>query len=315
MELVSERLLAEWVQDYLPHVLGRPKSTFRHFCDLTYGMASTYLMEIMGQEWWNDRLSPSSRGRARSFLRFDSTDTVDGSRNSERVEALASGLMNLQYVEGYDTLLKRLATADLETTHAEVRVPDLLIGSGRSIRFNPPRGEKGADYDIELTLPGQVKLAAEIKCKIEDSAPGRNGLVAALRSITDQCPASHPCVGFVCLPEHWDLTGDFAKDLQAAISNVFRMTKQLWMVCIIWERYLIVDDDNAGCARTIWHFRNPRVEGPSLLDNLVQSPLSWMYNPQWRSWHARILGYLQESSEGRVFADKVRAEHLIRFLQ
>ncbi len=299
MTAIPEEQLARWVTECLTPILARRQTPFEQFCAISTSVAATSLIYLMGQTWWDQRMSPtSSRGRARDFLRYDSSDTTDGSRNSERIEALASGLLNLQHVSGFGHLVHRLMTADLETCHAEVRVPDFLVGSGRTFRFNPPRGVRGEDYDIELTLPGMIKVPCEIKCKTEQSTPSKSGLIGVLRDVTDQCPRDGPCVGLISLPEPWMRDPAFESIIEEAVNEVFRNSSRLWIACIMVEMYIEVDAQNAGCGRAVLQFQNDRVAGPRLEANLMQSPLQWMYCPSWRSWRARIRSTLRDIPEG-----------------
>jgi hypothetical protein len=110
-------------------------------------------------------------------------------------------LLNLQYVKGFDSCVRRLRNGDLEPTVAELSVAAMIYINDWSFRFVEPTGAKRNDYDYEITLSDG--LVADAKCKIESTALSENTVLNALKKAHGQLRDDQPGIVLIKFPSDW----------------------------------------------------------------------------------------------------------------
>jgi hypothetical protein len=166
---------------------------------------------------------------------------IDGSPTAElralRVYDFAEVLYNLQYIQGFQALMKRMRTAEAEAGFAELQVGRILYINGVDFRFVTPLGQTGADYDLEIRVPGHT-ICGETKCKISTTRLNVESLAKDLRKAARQLPEDKPGIIFLKFPQEWFESGDQAaaeRQTVEAASMALRATARVVSVILYTE--------------------------------------------------------------------------------
>ncbi|HXQ51853.1 MAG TPA: hypothetical protein VN802_12215 [Stellaceae bacterium] len=160
------------------------------------------IQHFLGDPWIAKNLSPFLNKPG--FMRITFGQTAADEIRGIRIVDLAELLLNLQDIEGFDPLVERLKTADLEPAIAELHVGRILYINDVTFRFISPQGKKGDDYDLKITYSDGTVVCGETKCKIESTDLGDGKTVAnALQQARGQLPSDKPGIIFLKFPQQW----------------------------------------------------------------------------------------------------------------
>jgi hypothetical protein len=183
--------------------------------DQLLGIAVQVVGVYLGTEWVMRHIMTDKAG-------FLYVDPVSSKPTDLRVIELAEMLFNLQDVSGFESVLKELATRQVESSFAVLEVAKILLINHATFRFVPPIGVGGSDYDIEIDHKGRA-LNAEVKCKIVSSGVSVSGIVNRLVRARSQLPRGLPGVILVRVPASWVgtdlLSGSFKQATTEILSN------------------------------------------------------------------------------------------------
>jgi hypothetical protein len=191
-----------------------------------------------GNGWIEKHVSPDNPKPG--FLRIVYGSDPAAQITQFRVVDLAELLFNLQHIEGFDYCLDQMRQGNLEGTYAELDFGRMLLASNVVFRYVERTGLKGADFDIEITLPDGLKLCADAKCKIETTEFSEETVRNTLKRAVDQLPKDRPGVIFLKVPPAWFNELPAARDLlelgrrflhgstKRVVSIKFFMTHQVW---------------------------------------------------------------------------------------
>jgi len=206
-------------------------------------VAAHILGHLIGAEWVLENVF--GKGDASAFLRSAPGSGDDRLRHQDRVLALADVLFNLQDTPGAEARMQRVKREDVESLVAELEAAKLLIRAGHPVRFIEERGTRGADYDIETTI-GDLTVACETKCKIENTALSPGTITNVLKSARGQLPASGGNIVFVKIPENWVRDPAIGPVVDDALTRSFRGTTRISAVVFHWEEWLQNDTGQAA---------------------------------------------------------------------
>jgi len=174
--------------------------------DLTSVVISFRVIQyFFGDEWINKNVNPYAKKPG--YMRITFGKTAQDEIRGMRLVDLAELLLNLQDTPGFADLVGRLKTADVEPSLAELYVGRILYINDVPFRFVAPKGQKGDDYDLEVTYPDGTVVCGETKCKIESTTLTESTIANALQTARGQLPKDRPGVIFLKFPQQW-LEGD-----------------------------------------------------------------------------------------------------------
>lgn len=192
---------------------------------IALGVARHYL----GLDWIERNIDPDARNLSHlSWMKHVGAEaTIQVFRSTD----LGELLFNLQNVAGFDELIERMKTGDIELYLAELRVGRLLYVNDVNFKFVIPRGTVQKDYDLEITHPSGAILCADTKCKIEATSFSESTIMHSLRQARKQLPRNGSGVVYVMVPGTWlDLPGSQGRMIKVAQDFLLRNTTRIVMV-------------------------------------------------------------------------------------
>ncbi|HEY8505550.1 MAG TPA: hypothetical protein VIL46_13280 [Gemmataceae bacterium] len=255
MPPVTGEQLRAFVDRYQTDTGSSPTPVWR-----AYFAACTLLRHHLGQARLDAQVMGLEERRSPFLIPRPETE-LDRARHLQRVTALGEALFNLQAVPGFDGQARRLRTEDLESVAAELDSATLLHGhAGVPIRFVPPAGAAGSDYDIDAVI-GPHTAACETKCKVAATECDERTVYHSLEQARKQLPKGRPGVVLLKLPEHWLRSAEMDRSLAAALERKFRQTGRVSAVVAHCEEWDATPDHFARLlvARTA---HNPNADVP-----------------------------------------------------
>jgi len=169
------------------------------------------IQHFFGDPWIQKNVNPYIQKPG--YMRITFGKTAQDEIRGMRLVDLAELLINLQDIPGFADLIKRLKTADVESSVAELYVGRILYINDAPFRFVVPHGEKGDDYDLEITYPDGTIVCGETKCKIESTTLTEKTISNALQAARGQLP-DRPGIIFLKFPQQWLEGGQRQKSAQ-----------------------------------------------------------------------------------------------------
>jgi len=201
------------------HFLGLRHLLVKHAEMLTRNPANPYAATMnttfaiithwMGRTWINRAFSGNTPFRLGTEENIENLKIL-------RFRMLAENLFNLQYVEGFRELVQgQRQNPDLEAFGAELQIGRLLYINDVDFKFVTPSRTAGADYDVEIRIPGH-SICAETKCKASSSTLNVKSLTNDIKKAArEQLPKERPGIVFVAMPQNW-FDGDDRLAVEAA---------------------------------------------------------------------------------------------------
>jgi hypothetical protein len=156
---------------------------------------------FFGLEWIEEHISVENP--TPGFLRLVAGSTSETHLSTFKIVDFAELLHNLQGIGGFDGRIDQMKKGNIESTYAELDFGRMLYLGGVNFRFVDPQGKRGADYDIEITLPDGVIVCADAKCKIEATEFSMATVENTLHDARSQFPPDRPSAIFVKIPPKW----------------------------------------------------------------------------------------------------------------
>lgn len=216
----------------------------------------------LGNDWLKKRL-----GTHEFFNPRPLGLATDGFMRQAAIFHLAELLLNLQHVEGVERVVGRIAEGQrIVDDVAELAGAAVLQRAGISFRFVKPTGIKGADYDVEATLGGEL-VCFEMKGKVAN--PSKRTVVETLRGAAEQLPQHTPNVVVMQPPNDWMLTSKGFDALDGGIAEYFRKSRRIARVVVHadeWRTFHEEGREEAGAVvsrRSLVHMHpDPAVSFP-----------------------------------------------------
>jgi hypothetical protein len=219
---------------------------------IEYVVASEVLINVLGPDWWADRLA----GGSESYFVKEREDVRGRFVHQHRVVSLANGLLTCQRRPGFAEQLVKFRARSLIGVLHEVGVARLLIKSGHSVEFVSEAQVKGTDFD--LLVDGTIPL--EVKAKEDDAAYTPTALASTLADARAQLPPAGPGVIALRIPDMWVANAAFVDEGDAEFERALRNSRRTNAILVLWDSWVRQFPRGMAC---ILHFRvyendNPR---------------------------------------------------------
>jgi hypothetical protein len=165
-----------------------------------------------------------------------------------RVIQFAEMLLNLQFVPGFNEIIRKIKTEMIEPYFAELEVGKLLVMHQIPFRYVQATGHRGESYDLEFLFNGRP-VFGDTKCKLEASQPSEKSIFNTLHSSRSQLPQSGPGVFFVKIPQSWSenwADDQLIQTLKSAADQFLRGTGRVDSVIFFINRVLEIDSQAAS---------------------------------------------------------------------
>ena len=253
MTLLTEAGVSQFASDFDARFGARADADYR-----LYACSVEVLRHFLGDGWVHEHVF---HGAEDSFFKTEATAEADRFKHQNRVLVLAEILFNLQTVDGIETRIERLRTANVETAVAELEGAKLLFQSGLKFAFRPERGVRGDDYDVEMYLESET-IACEMKCKLESTALTEATVRNTIADVRAQLPPDRPSVVYLKIPAPWLQEPNIAATLSAGLNAAFAKSRRISAVVFHWEEWNIVPEGGAVRIVRTRTERNPRARLP-----------------------------------------------------
>lgn len=248
---VSDADIRGYVRDFAVHSGGTSDLLTQ-----VYAASCEVLINLLGTQWVAQHVFGKFPGAA-PFFRASSNDEPDQYRHQDRVVALADTLFNLQSVPGFATRLEKLRNGDVESAVAELEGARLFALSAIPVRFIDETGQRGSDFDLEVTL-GSASAACETKCKLETTALSEETIENVLKTARGQLPSDRPGIVFIKIPELWAKQPEVERTVEDAVTKALRATGRISAVVLHWEMWLNARPQGAARVTMFRTYHNPR---------------------------------------------------------
>lgn len=199
--------------------------------------------QFFGDSWVQRHLNPEIR-RPGFFRIIPEEIDPDMSRlTAFKLIDLAELLLNLQDIPGFSDCVKRMGDGDLEGSLAELDIARMIFINDWKFRFVEPSGQKGADYDFEITLSDELVLCADAKCKIESTELNEGTIRNALNDARKQFPKDRPSAVLVKFPSAWRKASNLKDVVTTATKEFFARTQRIVVVSFYTTPHEIVDSN------------------------------------------------------------------------
>ncbi len=236
--------------------------------------AMTVIKHFLGVDWLDRHINPFTKRPG--FYRLD---IAEGSEElvalkAQKLVDLGELLLNLQYVDGFDSCIRRLRDGALEPTLAELSLAAMLYINDVSFRFVEPIGEKRSDYDYEITLPDGSIVCADAKCKLESTALSENTVLSALGKARRQLPDNRPGIVLIKFPADWrEIDGHV--DILASAANEFCRSSSRIVSVVFYTAPMAFDGVNMTLGHQFMELHNR--------NNKFDTTRDWRLFNKWRS--------------------------------
>ena len=158
--------------------------------------------KFLGWNWCVRHLFEATTG----FLWLDFSNLENRERTTVRLFELADNIFNLQCVEGVNSCLDRLKTANvasdqIESTYAELEFARILSLYDIAFRFIPEGEGKSADFEIEY--PDGLRIHADSKCKLQGSQFSEVTIKTTIKDARRQFNKEIGGIVFIKIPQPW----------------------------------------------------------------------------------------------------------------
>jgi hypothetical protein len=191
----------------------------------SFWLAIAVVKYFLGQEWLDEHVSWERN--TPGFLRVIAGQSAETQISTFKLVDFAELLWNLQWTAGFDVCIDRLSQGVIEPTYAELDLGRMLYCGSVSFRFVEPQQIKGLDYDIEITLPDDMVVCADAKCKVEATDFSVDTVSNSLEKARRQFPKDRPSIIFMKVPPRWMKQPAPGLSLNAIAENFLRRTGRI----------------------------------------------------------------------------------------
>jgi hypothetical protein len=192
-------------------------------------IANTIIKHYLGGDWLDTYVHSKSK-RAR-YLRVDiNAPLPEKAVTMTGYWEFAETLLNLQNVDGFETVLDEFAYGKIESGCGEIDIARMILLHELKFRFvKPNRGAK-LNYDFEIFYPDGFKVCAETKSKFESTTPRAGSITESLKGARDQLPDDEPGVILVKVPERWIRDTQLAAQIGAVAIDYLRQSTHIMSI-------------------------------------------------------------------------------------
>lgn len=219
------------------------------------------------------------------FLRLRSVlvdnNAEESTKCSDRVIALAEGLLNLQSELGFQFFVDELERNENNRTESSFAVLDasrILKRLGIQFQFKQALPDSSYDFDI---IDKDDVIPCEVKCKIELTKLSESTIRDSLMKAENQLPSGTKSIVFMKIPENWLAHRELKKSLEGEILDTLSKRKSIIAVVVYFEGWL-TEIHLSHKLKTIEYVTyinndsNQLVVSDSLLESFKSSEGSWL---------------------------------------
>ncbi len=252
-----------------------PAPVWRGTAEWMFAMPLYVLGHFFGDDWVRQHLVEEGFLKPRSMH----IDRIKQQEIGSQGFLLAENLFNLQDVDGFSDVYKRILSGQFEDCIAELEVARFVNLRGEDFRFVLPLGRKGENYDLEILKTG-LTINCETKSKLEARELSANQVWRRLDDARKQLPKGKPCLIFLRIGGDHTRSGIQAKAavVQAGVEKVFRQSTKALGVILLTRMFEESDEDFE--VRTLWRMiPNAQCKFPSsLLDSFRHQSVKELSN-------------------------------------
>jgi len=175
-------------------------------------MANTIIKHFLGGDWIDRYVHHASRHSI--YLRVDiNSPLAVRAPAMMRYWEFAETLLNLQNVEGFETVLDELMYGKVESACGELDLARMILFHELRLKFMSPNQGAKLNYDFEIFYPDGFKVCVEAAAKFEATKPRANSILGSLKDSRDQLPDDQPSVILMQVPQHWIQDAKLAKQI------------------------------------------------------------------------------------------------------
>jgi hypothetical protein len=200
----------------------------------TFTLATSVIQHFLGKEWVKANvLQDASHSRPDGFFRLDFSSPEKREARTARLLDFAEMLFNLQHIPGFDHRVEQMRTGDPQSALAEFDFGRFLYIHDVDFRYVSPSGQRGRDYDCEVTYRDGRVACADAKCRLEDSEVRPEAIRSALeKARRKNLPKDRPGIVFVKVPQHWLQFRDVRFGLVEVARDCLRQTERVVLVAL-----------------------------------------------------------------------------------
>jgi hypothetical protein len=193
-----------------------------------------------------------------SFFKISYGTSEKEATKNYRVIDFAEVLINLRDIEGFDQCITRMREADNpESGLAELHIAKMLYVNRWPFKFVKPRGNRGNDYDMEISR-NNLTMCADTKCKIETTDLSSKTITSTLENGRTQLPPGGPGVFLVKIPQKWMENPDWEQITVQGARDFFAMGTQRVVSVVFYMESLHYQDGWLGQGHLFKEIINPR---------------------------------------------------------
>jgi hypothetical protein len=192
-----------------------------------YKLSKAIIQKFVGSDWIDQHID-----RARSgYLRFRDDPPQAREQHYMRTIVLAEMLYNLQKIKNFDCCLHELVAGQVEGAYAALEIGRMLATSvtdkGMRFQFVKPSRRRGWSYDLSITFSDGIRVCAETKCKLEETAITLKTITESLKIANKQLPKTRPGFIFVKVPRFWLDDEKFSRGMIDVAEKFLRRTSRV----------------------------------------------------------------------------------------
>jgi hypothetical protein len=190
-------------------------------------LSKAIIQKFVGSDWIDQHID-----RARSgYLRFRDDPPQAREQHYMRTIVLAEMLYNLQKIKNFDCCLHELVAGQVEGAYAALEIGRMLATSvtdkGMRFQFVKPSRRRGWSYDLSITFSDGIRVCAETKCKLEETAITLKTITESLKIANKQLPKTRPGFIFVKVPRFWLDDEKFSRGMIDVAEKFLRRTSRV----------------------------------------------------------------------------------------
>ena len=214
------------------------------------------IKKTLGIKWGNRFAIPLVSPQGRGFLNRSMSDQGESLNYQNTLSYLAEFINSLWEVSGFQEKLAEFKNTPLKEVYFEMNVAYMVILANHGLKFNPPSGVKGENYDLLAILNGNT-VCIEVKCRIKEGPFSKQQLWEPLRDAAHQVPETQPSMVMFGIPKAWTQDRNFVKQVETIMAEFFQRYDWVNAVSVIWEEW-----QGWAAVTKFWMYKNPQPRIP-----------------------------------------------------
>lgn len=270
---------------------------------------------FLGKDWFDKHIGLKlvENNPTRNFLRTDKSEGDDGYLFQFRIERLANFLLNLSQTRGFNLVIDRIKSGDLEPIYNELDCACFFKRRALDFEFVKPLGSKGDDFDI-LIHDRNKKIPCEIKSKIEATSISKNTIVRSLKKARIQLPDDTLSLIIITIPENWISDESLDSIIDDSVNEFMRSTLRVLTVVVCWKEHFKFELGFQTLSK-YKVFENNYLKNNVLKKYKVNQMLANTYSNQWVYISEQINCFLKNKGMSALVNDNsVNVKIMLEFL-